>query len=70
MTFEEQIISKEKYLMSIFSKSNGGYPSNIFRNKKLGIILTHSLVLAREHLVKWRFWTNRTERKYLMDYNL
>ena len=35
VSFEEQIMSKEKYL-SIFLKSNGGYcvyyPSNIFRN--------------------------------------
>ena len=35
VSFEEQIISKDKYL-SIFLKSNGGYsvyyPSNIFRN--------------------------------------
>jgi len=35
VSFEEQIMSKDKY-PSIFSKSNGGYcvyyPSNIFRN--------------------------------------
>ena len=35
MSFDEQIMSKDKYL-SIFSKSNGGYcvyyPSNIFPN--------------------------------------
>ena len=35
MSFEEQIMSKDKYT-SIFLKSNGGYcvyyPSNIFRN--------------------------------------
>ena len=37
VSFEEQIMSKVKYL-SIFSKSNGGYcvyyPSNIFRNMR------------------------------------
>ena len=39
MSFEEQVMSKDKYL-SIFSKSNGGYcvyyPSNIFRNSGAG----------------------------------
>ena len=37
VSFEEQIMSKDKYL-SIFLKSNGGYcvyyPSNIFRNMR------------------------------------
>ena len=37
VSYEEQIMSKDKYL-SIFSKSNGGYclnyPSNIFRNMR------------------------------------
>ena len=37
MSFEEQVMSKDKYL-SIFLKANGGYcvyyPSNIFRNMR------------------------------------
>jgi len=58
VSFEEQIISKDKY-PSIFSKSNGGYcvyyPQNIFCNthsfENWGTSLGYSPVLAREYSV-------------------
>ena len=76
MSFEEQIMSKDKY-SSIFSKSNGGYcvygyPSNIFG-------ITGSLKIGEYSRIfpsfSWGIFGLVTlldqsrERKYLMDYN-
>ena len=68
VSFEEQIISKDKY-PSIFSKSNGGYcvyyPQNIFCNthsfENWGTSLGYSPVLAREYSVTWQVKTNCTQ---------
>ena len=53
MSFEEQIIFKEKY-PSIFLKSNGGYwvyyPSNIFRNTR-DLPVCHMLITSK--FVNW-----------------
>ena len=56
MSFEEQIMSKDKY-PSMFSKSNGVhfvyYPSNIFRNRKV-------LKIGKYHRFSWGIFGHAT----------
>ena len=75
VSFEEQIMSKDKYL-SIFLKSNGGYcvyyPSNIFRNTQdlpgqpviCQSCQSFSIGFQNFHVFQFRF---RFSRKYMLE---
>ena len=75
VNFEEQIMSKDKYL-SIFLKSNGGYcvyyPSNIFRNTQdlpgQSVICqscqSFSIGFQNFHVFQFRF---RFSRKHMLE---